>query len=171
MKSVLLIIVFCIISAVKSSAQYVSLEDIIAIHNSSYDKINGLLLPKGWMFQAKRLAHDSLGTCLPNEVVWAFEPNDYADRAHSYVVLAESDNCGKKVTYQTLDITNYNKIRASIIKYKMTLTRSDVGELDGKSYISSTFVGARYQLDLVVYTLKDASAGKGNSYNLFLVLR
>ena len=171
MKSIIILILFTLLRIHNGLAQSLSLNNLITIRGSDIDDINGILIPKGWLFTgAVKDKKQPLRECIVDEIMWTYGSEAYnIQTAHSFIVVERSYQCSNIVSYQTLDQNDYYKIREEVKKYNMKLGSAilDIDE-DGDTYTTTTFVGNKYRIEMSVYIKKYETR---NSYTIRLYLK
>lgn len=171
MKSIITLIFFAVISIHNILAQSLSLDNLITIRGSDIDDINGILIPKGWLFTGNlRDRKEPLRECVVDELVWSYGVDEHNNQAaHSFIVIERSYDCSNAVSYQTFDQNAYFKIRDTIKKYKMKAGNSVLdSDKEGNTYTTTTFVGNKYEVEMSVYVMK---SGTKNSYTVRVFLK
>jgi hypothetical protein len=154
-------------------AQQISLDELIAFRNADYDQINGTLLSRGWVFKgANDLPQEEGNSCTFQEAMWLYGAVS-SEKANSFFAVDKGyGDCPNYVGYQTMDVSTFNKIRASIAKYKMEQVNSEVGnDEEGRAFVTTTYQGAKYKVLLTVYTSKDRLGIPDNFYGVGVYLK
>jgi hypothetical protein len=144
----------CLFSlCISAKAQTLSLDNLLVISNEGVSSANSILIAKGWIFKGEQNHALSDAECNFPELQWAFEPSDYnPDKASGYVTLFKSNSCATYVMYQTFEKADFDKIKATITKYGMKHSDTQViKDLSGsRSGIRDTYEGINYVVEQIV---------------------
>ena len=167
MKTYFFAFLLCLGTGFAADAQQVLLSELILIRSGDLDKANQILLPRGWVFKGRQphVVPATEENCLYDILVW----DNQSVLSSTYITLNISRNCGNYINLQTIEMQTFYAIRAEIENYSMKLFNTEVTEdKDGSTWTTSIFVGAKYEVDMAVWTNPNKIS---NQYNVNVYLK
>jgi hypothetical protein len=167
LKKILLVSSFLLSLCISAKAQALSLDKLLVISNEGVSSANNILIAKGWIFKGEQNHVLSDAECNFPELQWAFAPSDYnPDKASGYVTLFKSDSCAIHVMYQTFEKADFDKIKATITKYGIKHSDTQViKDLSGsRSGVRDTYEGKNYVVEQIVSSSTGENGNLINEY-------
>ncbi|WP_045688158.1 hypothetical protein [Hymenobacter sp. AT01-02] len=158
------------LATVTSYAQAaLTLDNLLAMQQGGPGAINRILLPREWVFKGHD--EDITSRCEFQSVTWAYALSNQSDRAVAFVNLVKDKNCEYAIGYQTARLETYKGIMATISRYGMVQTDSDVETSDdGESSVVEYYTGKNYIVKVSISSGENDLGQLHNSY-VFVVLR
>lgn len=152
------------------NAQSLSLDNLLAMQQGGPGAINRILLPRGWVFTG----HDDniVSRCDFQSVSWAYSLSSQSDKAAAFLNLVKDRECQYAIGYQTGRLETYNAIMATIARYGMVQTDSDVEtSAAGESSVVEYYTGKNYTVKVSVSSGENDMGELRNSYVFAVFLK